>query len=257
MKISALPPKRQNYNSVAFILAAFLYIPLVFGGIRLAGHLNSKTVMNSGEQVVKIMMKTLMPPAPVQEVPVAEPAPVIEEVPVPPEPEIKKPEKRETPPPVSPKKEVKKPKPLKKKKSEPVRRNEKITPPVRENPAAAVPAEKVRAEAVRGTPVQAEKPVTMVFGKTDNELMAQIVKSLKAGLYYPSQARRRGIQGVVLVSFIVGKNGQTRDIMVVRSSSGEEILGQAAMVTVKNASSRFPKTERDIKVVVPIEFRLK
>ncbi|MBP3748719.1 MAG: energy transducer TonB [Ruminobacter sp.] len=220
-----------------------------------AGHVSSQFSFKSDEEIVKIMLKVLPPPP--------EPVPVMEvpSVPEPAEPQVlqkpeapivqQKPEEKPKPKP-KPKQMVKKPKPVKKKTPEPKSSPEVITDRQQVNPAAA-PAVPVSGKSV---PAASSGPVTMVYGKTQNALMSRIVQSLLKHRYYPQQARRRGIQGVVLVSFVIRKDGTVDSIAVVKSSTGADFLKQAAVTTVKNASRDFPNTGKDIKVVVPIEFKL-
>lgn len=257
MEISALPPRKQSYNRVSFILALSIYCPLVYGCIMWAGHVSSQFSFKSDEEIVKIMLKVLPPPP--------EPVPVMEvpSVPEPAEPQVlqkteapivqqKPEEKPKTKPKQKPKQMVKKPKPVKKKAPEQKSSPEVITDRQQVNPAAA-PAVPVSGKTV---PAASSGPVTMVYGKTQNALMSRIVQSLLKHRYYPQQARRRGIQGVVLVAFVIRKDGTVDSIAVVKSSTGADLLKQAAVTTVKNASRDFPITGKDIKVVVPIEFKL-
>lgn len=257
MEISALPPRKQSYNRVSFILALSIYCPLVYGCIMWAGHVSSQFSFKSDEEIVKIMLKVLPPPP--------EPVPVMEvpSVPEPAEPQVlqkpeapivqQKPEEKPKPKPKQkPKQMVKKPKPVKKKAPEPKSSPEVITDRQQVKPAAA-PAVPVSGKSV---PAASSGPVTMVYGKTQNALMSRIVQSLLRHRYYPPQARRRGMQGVVLVAFIIRKNGSVDNIAVIKSSTDAELLKQAAVTTVKNASRDFPNTGKDIKVVVPIEFKL-
>ena len=67
----------------------------------------------------------------------------------------------------------------------------------------------------------------------------------------------KGVLAPVLVGFIIKAGGGVENIRVLKSSTDAEILKQAAMTTVRNASGSFPKTGRDINVVVPIEFKLR
>lgn len=257
MEISALPPRKQSYNRVSFILALSIYCPLVYGCIMWAGHVSSQFSFKSDEEIVKIMLKVLPPPP--------EPVPVMEvpSIPEPTEPQVlqkpeapivqQKPEEKPKPKPKQkPKQMVKKPKPVKKKAPEPKSSPEVITDRQQVNPAAA-PAVPVSGKSV---PAASSGPVTMVYGKTQNALMSRIVQSLLKHRYYPQQARRRGIQGVVLVAFVIRTDGTVDSIAVVKSSTGADLLKQAAVTTVKNASRDFPNTGKDIKVVVPIEFKL-
>ena len=253
MEISALPQRKQSYNRTSFILALSIYCPLVYGCIIWAGHVGSHVSFKSDEEIVKIMLKVLPPPqapapAPVMEVPkIPEPA----EPPVLPKKEPQNVQQKPEPK-LKPKPVVKKTKTVKRKAPEPKPSSEVMTEqqPVKSAVQSAAPTSGV------SVPAASSEPVTMVYGKNQNALMSRIVQSLLRHRYYPPQARRRGMQGVVLVAFIIRKNGSVDNIAVIKSSTDAELLKQAAVTTVKNASRDFPNTGKDIKVVVPIEFKL-
>lgn len=127
--------------------------------------------------------------------------------------------------------------------------------PVPERPNAA--AGSAGNKPAPGAGASGAPPETLVYGKTRDALMAQIVKSLRAHLYYPEQARRTGKQGVVAVSFVIGKNGGARDIRAVKAGTDSALLKDAALITVKNAAGSFPAPGREIRVIAPVEFRLR
>ena len=87
-----------------------------------------------------------------------------------------------------------------------------------------------------------------------NELMQYLVKETK----YPNKSRRKGVEGRVLVNFIVNRNGAISDIRIVESVNDE--LDQEAMRVVR----RMPKWEPGMEdgeavrfaLNLPIKFRL-
>lgn len=56
---------------------------------------------------------------------------------------------------------------------------------------------------------------------------------------YPAWARKQGMEGMVLVSFIILANGEVKEISLIRSS-GSSILDQEAINTIKKASPFVP-----------------
>ncbi|WP_100628083.1 energy transducer TonB [Algoriphagus formosus] len=81
---------------------------------------------------------------------------------------------------------------------------------------------------------------------------------LKENLTYPSQARRMGIEGVVLVRFVVNKDGSVQDAEVVRSLGGG--CDEIALKVVANSPEWNPgkvggNAVRS-RMVIPIRFRL-
>jgi periplasmic protein TonB len=87
-----------------------------------------------------------------------------------------------------------------------------------------------------------------------NALRNYLSKELK----YPKDSRRAGIEGRVLVGFIVNKDGAITDIKVVQSVSDE--LDQEALRVVKKMVKWEPGTEDDEAVKVafrlPVQFQL-
>jgi protein TonB len=271
MRISVLPQKKQNYNCQAFILASLFYIPLVMSSVYVTDYLNSRVVLKSRDNEVRILMRSLEKPPepePVKQVTVPAPPPPAEPLP-PPEPPAK-PEPPKVQPPVKtepPVKPVPKPKPEKKPPVKP--RKEKKIPVVKPEPPKPAAAPQTSAAPVNPAPAApatssvsagstgSNTVTTMVYGKTSDALMSRIVSCLRSNLYYPNQARARGQQGIVVVSFEIDTGGRAGNIKVVKSSTDSELLKKAAVTTVQNASKTFPKPKGKVRVVVPIEFKLK
>jgi protein TonB len=81
--------------------------------------------------------------------------------------------------------------------------------------------------------------------------------ALQQHVEYPEMARRAGIEGRVVVQFIIDKEGYVRDPQVVRSLGGG--LDEAAIEAVKQV--RFtPGMQRGrpvrVKYTIPVQFRL-
>ncbi len=72
---------------------------------------------------------------------------------------------------------------------------------------------------------------------------------------YPYIARKRGIEGTVLVKVKLKKEGDISDVSVVRSS-GYEILDESALSLIKKAGGFKHNTGRDIVIKVPITYSL-
>lgn len=87
-----------------------------------------------------------------------------------------------------------------------------------------------------------------------NEIAKKIRDILIANKYYPRQARRRGIEGVVFVEFLLTKDGYAKDVKTV---SKHNILADSLKETIINISGDFPKAKRDFLIQVPIKFTLK
>ncbi len=100
-------------------------------------------------------------------------------------------------------------------------------------------------------------------GRTQN-IQTQGVRYSGAGLSnprprYPPSARRKRVQGRVLLAVVVTKSGRASSVRI-RKSSGFQLLDQAALKTVKRWRFR-PATRNGqpvrARVIVPITFKLK
>ncbi len=100
-------------------------------------------------------------------------------------------------------------------------------------------------------------------GRTQN-IQTQGVRYFGAGLSnprprYPPSARRKRVQGRVLLAVVVTKSGRASSVRI-RKSSGFQLLDQAALKTVKRWRFR-PATRNGqpvrARVIVPVTFKLK
>jgi len=92
------------------------------------------------------------------------------------------------------------------------------------------------------------------FGSGDKELLEYLSKNIK----YPAIARENGIQGTVVVQFVVDKDGSIQSPQVVRSIGGG--CDEEALRVVKGMPKWQPGKQqgREVKVkfTLPIRFRL-
>ena len=76
---------------------------------------------------------------------------------------------------------------------------------------------------------------------------------------YPYHAYKKGIQGRVLCSFIVGTNGKVSDVRVIRGAGDESLNREAIRVISKMPKWSVGKVGDHavpVRVVLPIAFRL-
>jgi len=104
---------------------------------------------------------------------------------------------------------------------------------------------------IQETPQVQEASLSQVYIQ---EHLEQLVKLLQENLYYPKSARQRGIEGAVVVKFILQQDATVSHIEVVSSKSG--ILSQAAITTIENLSGKFPKSDEKLTLEVPIHYNL-
>ena len=82
-----------------------------------------------------------------------------------------------------------------------------------------------------------------------SEYFAYILKIIQDHIVYPKKARREGLTGKALVSFVILENGQVANIKLLRST-GYEILDLNLIETIKGVAP-FPKPP--IKAVLQMQ----
>lgn len=119
---------------------------------------------------------------------------------------------------------------------------------------------------VKFVPVQVveEEPVEMTIYEVVEHMPdfpggeAALQKYLKKHVVYPESARKKGVQGRVLVQFVVGKDGSICDTKVVRSV--EPVLDREAVRVINKMPKWKPGRQKGkpvrVRYTVPINFRL-
>lgn len=77
---------------------------------------------------------------------------------------------------------------------------------------------------------------------------------IQKNIAYPHMARKRGLEGKVVVSFTVCADGEAQDITITESS-GFEILDRSAVEAVRKASP-FPKPPVKAALIIPVVYKL-
>ncbi|MGG7048789.1 MULTISPECIES: energy transducer TonB [unclassified Campylobacter] len=215
----------------------------------------------SDDKIFKINLNTFKPiTAPVfaPEPVIAPPAPPPPE-PTPPKPPVIKPPEP-TPPPI-PKAEPKpKPKPKQKPKPTPKPAEpEKVVqaPPAPTQPIVASTPTTTSATPATTTNVAAAPTIGEynMQSSAGDKNFEQIRRALIKHHKYPKNAIKMRKQGICEVRFVLKSNGDVTNIEVI-SSSGTQILDESAIQTVKHASVDFPKLPNDVRVKIPITFKL-
>jgi protein TonB len=104
------------------------------------------------------------------------------------------------------------------------------------------------------TQVQQKRQKESVQSHYVNIHLATIAQLLQENLYYPRRARKRGIEGEVVVKFTLQKDAQVTDIKII--SSQNDILSRGARKTLENLSGEFPRPEEALTLTVPITYSL-
>ncbi|KFL34649.1 MULTISPECIES: energy transducer TonB [unclassified Sulfurospirillum] len=82
----------------------------------------------------------------------------------------------------------------------------------------------------------------------------EIAQALQRAKSYPELARRRSIEGVVEVSFIIKPTGEVEEVEAISKS---QLLSKAAIESVHKAKGYFPLPLENVTIKVPIVYRLK
>lgn len=90
---------------------------------------------------------------------------------------------------------------------------------------------------------------------------AEMFKWISKHLNYPEMAKEAGTQGQVVLSFVVGKDGNISDIAVLKTPAGGNILGNEATRVVKSMPKWNPGEANGhpvkVRFTLPIRFSLK
>ncbi len=103
---------------------------------------------------------------------------------------------------------------------------------------------------VKAEPLQKVSSEDAYLQEHVNEIMAL----LKKNLYYPRMARKRGIEGKVLVRFELLENGDIENIAVLEAE--RDVLARAAVKTIERLDGKFPLPKEPLTLQVPILYQL-
>ncbi|MCD6489240.1 MAG: energy transducer TonB [Thermodesulfobacterium sp.] len=82
-----------------------------------------------------------------------------------------------------------------------------------------------------------------------------ISKIVQKNITYPYIARKMGWEGKVVVSFVLTKEGKI-SLLTIEKSSGYDVLDENAIKTIKKVSKYFPLPPLDVKIKLPISYKL-
>ncbi len=89
--------------------------------------------------------------------------------------------------------------------------------------------------------------LTQVFEELYNRIAAKKI--------YPNAARRKGLQGIVLVLFILDENGNLIEVNV-KHSSGHKVLDRAALSLVKKVVPYEHGLGKSIMIEIPVKYSI-
>lgn len=121
---------------------------------------------------------------------------------------------------------------------------------------AVEPQPEASAVAAEGSvPMQTAVPAAQSRQDYLDAHLARIAALLQKHLYYPRMARKRHIEGEVMVSFTLECDGSVRNLMLKKRA--RPILDRAALKTVESVSGKFPHPKNALTLEIPIRFVLR
>jgi protein TonB len=87
------------------------------------------------------------------------------------------------------------------------------------------------------------------------EKLSFISQIIHNNINYPYIARKMGWEGKVIISFVITKDGRI-SFLTVEKSSGYRVLDENAIDTIKKVSKYFPAPPLDVKIRIPITYKL-
>ncbi|SMC09152.1 energy transducer TonB [Nitratiruptor tergarcus] len=175
---------------------------------------------------------------------------------------LKKPKKL-----LKPKKTIKKPRKITKKHSKPKQK------PQLKKVVAKKSVKKIEKKVVDTTSVQKTLPQNKNKSSTQKphpqpprkpsyaeqyttRFASKIRLAIQKHKYYPRVARRTKKEGIVRVCFELTPQKEIENIEILQSS-GHKILDKAAIKTINKARRDFPAPKECVKIIVPIEYKLR
>ena len=84
--------------------------------------------------------------------------------------------------------------------------------------------------------------------------ISEIMSLLRKNLYYPRMARKRHMQGKVMVRFELLTDGSIRNITILEAK--KKLLAKAAVTTIERLEGKFPIPSERLILHVPIMYQL-
>lgn len=88
-----------------------------------------------------------------------------------------------------------------------------------------------------------------------SEILSYLTDKIEALKQYPYLARRKGIEGTVMLFVEIDRLGNLINTKIIKSS-GYEILDQSALMLIKKAFPIKHNFNRDLRVTIPITYKL-
>lgn len=182
------------------------------------------------------------------------------------EPLVQKEIKKLSPPPIKPKKTKKKPKKIKKKivkkkviKKPVIKPIPKRFYPKQEEPSLQQKIVQPKKESV--SQVQTTQKVQQdikINADVLSAYLSEVRRQIQNNLQYPYRAKRLGLEGRTIVSFLINKNGDIdQKSLKILQSSGNRILDKSALASILEAAPFGKTPQKSLRINIPVIFRLK
>ncbi|CAM3352124.1 energy transducer TonB [Helicobacter labetoulli] len=90
----------------------------------------------------------------------------------------------------------------------------------------------------------------------EDENFSQIKRAIDRKNKYPNMARKRGLEGEVIVEFVIYKDGKVASIRIIKPCPHDP-FNVAALNAIKKAQGDFPRLSVTTKIELPIVYELK
>ncbi|MCX2716474.1 energy transducer TonB [Helicobacter sp. MIT 21-1697] len=90
---------------------------------------------------------------------------------------------------------------------------------------------------------------------SEDDLFSKIKSAIDRRTKYPTMARKRGLEGEVIVEFIIYQNGKVANIRLIKACEYEP-FNTAAINAIKKAQDDFPTLSSTTKIELPIKYEL-
>jgi len=182
------------------------------------------------------------------------------------EPLVQKEIKKLSPPPIKPKKTKKKPKKIKKKivkkkviKKPVIKPIPKRFYPKQEEPSLQQKIVQPKKESV--SQIQTTQKVQQdikINADVLSSYLSEVRRQIQNNLQYPYRAKRLGLEGRTIVSFLINKNGDIdQKSLKILQSSGNRILDKSALASILEAAPFGKTPQKSLRINIPVIFRLK
>ena len=105
-------------------------------------------------------------------------------------------------------------------------------------------------------PLPKEQPAPTTKSTLEPTLLGLIRTMIQESLRYPALAKRLKLEGIVVVSFVLTRDGRVESAEIVQKS-GSSSLDAKAIETVLSLSGSYPLLENEVTLQIPIAFSIK